>query len=78
MRLLRYVWLYPGVAKAGVQRQVCMARKQDSPEVTSEKALAVADYASAQRRALRQLERLRQERLQREAMKRPEEKKRAR
>lgn len=54
-----------------------MARKQDSPEVASEKALAVAEYESEQRRALKQLARLREERLQREAASRLKQKKHA-
>jgi len=43
-----------------------MARKQDSPEVATEKALAVADYESARRNTLSQLARLREERQRRE------------
>ena len=67
---------FPPVAlkrAAGCRQQeseVCMARKQDSPEVASEKALAVAEYESEQRRTLSRLARLREERLQREAVSR--------
>jgi len=44
-----------------------MARKQDSPEVAKEKALAVAEYETEKRRTLDRLARLRAERLQRES-----------
>ena len=54
-----------------------MARKQDSPEVATEKALAVAEYESEQRRTLNRLARLREERLQREAASHLKQKKRA-
>lgn len=54
-----------------------MPRKQDSPEVATEKALAMAEYESRQRRTLDRLAKLREERLQREAGSRPEQKKRA-
>lgn len=54
-----------------------MARKQDSPEVATEKALAVAEYESEQRRTLKRLARLREERLQRESSSHLKQKKRA-
>jgi hypothetical protein len=54
-----------------------MARKQDSPEVATEKALAVAEYESQQRRTLNRLAKLREERLQRESSDHLKQKKRA-
>lgn len=55
-----------------------MARKQDSPEVATEKAMAMAEYESEQRRTLKRLAKLREERLQREAASRPQNQKKKR
>ena len=54
-----------------------MPRKQDSPEVATEKALALAEYESEQRNTLNRLAKLREERLQREAAGKLQKKKRA-